>query len=424
MKRVIILILSLTAAAIGCQRSAETPRDDKTSRQIDDLTRKIDELKQLLAEMKQNTPAADAAFRNWLATCLIPGKTTLDEVKSVLGTSYFNLDRPERDSVLTIQYSLDDLAGKKLILDFTKLQAPELSMTKGLLLPRDRPLIDTQWTLEKKPEIGFFFCGYCPHILVDAGGWRLEGKMLPGAVGASRARSDVLVLPRALPKDGKVNIKLANWAPEMEHLDRIELGMVASEPGEQLDFSADGAGYLWRENHWIQCSPPQVHEGQDRWVLNLPEGHDVSVLVLELRNTEAFQDLARQCYSSGAEPNADLRVASPNVTAISPVGTKFFRRVVVPIIAETIQIKLSAPSGMWWVRNAWLGIGRHEELHWLAADRSRAVSKRPQMHDWPLILEPEEEAILSFTVPAKADDQQNWRCALRMSGYYEILSDR
>src|SRR5262245_54275919 len=115
----VLVFAFLVAAPTGCGQSQPRAAVNlKLEEKIDVLSRKVDELNALVADLKLAKPDADERYRSWLATNLTPGKTTLSEVKSIFGMNYMNLDRPTRDNVLTIQYPVADLAGRKLVLDF------------------------------------------------------------------------------------------------------------------------------------------------------------------------------------------------------------------------------------------------------------------------------------------------------------------
>src|SRR4051794_11581476 len=64
-------------------------------------------------------PETFQAFRGWLNTVLVKGRTTRDEVITSFGVHYHDLDRPRRDDVLCIEYFLGDTASfTTLVLDF------------------------------------------------------------------------------------------------------------------------------------------------------------------------------------------------------------------------------------------------------------------------------------------------------------------
>lgn len=414
-----LLFLGLVITLAGCQRAGDPqPAAEKTAKQLDELSRKVDELKSLLADMKQGKPGAEQNYHFWLDRNLTPGQSTLSDVERLLGARHFNLDRPDRDNVLTIQYSLDDIAGKKLVLDFTRQPQRENSLLRGLIVPTD-PQAATSWVLEKKWEFAFHLCGYCPHILVDKDGWQLDGKMLPGAIGVGRERTDTLVLPRAKMRHGSVNIKLANWAPEIEHLDQAELGVVLAEDGMQLDLDSHGQPYLWREHQAFHCTPPITRDGRDHWQLQVAANGRANVLVLEMRNTDTFQDLARQTYlQDDAEPEANLQIEGAEVKTIAPIGTKFFRRVVVLLQADAREVRLSCPTGLWWVRRAWLGSGASAPMTWISPVHAKLESRDGQR----LRLAQNQEVELAFPIKTDLRERSNLHFALRLTGYYEFVN--
>ncbi len=424
MHRLVLMTMSLLVLTLsGCRREVEKPAtEEKSTRQkLDDLSSKVDELKGLLVDLKQGNQGAEAEYRKWLDQNLAPGKTTLTDVQQLFGADYLNLDRPDRDDILTIQYPIDGLAGKKLVLDFTK-QAPSEHWLFGRTYTSSKQGAFDFWCLQGRPEFSFAICGYCPHILVDADGWRLDGKILAGAIGPNRERSDTLVLPRARVRHEMVHVKLANWAPEVEYLDQLELGFVASQTGEDLDFDASGAAYLWQRKDTVQFAGPDARADRDHWQLKFDAQQRPELIVLEVRNTEKFQNLARECYSCNEEPAADLQVDGARPVVIPPVGTKFLRRVVIPVAADSSEIHLTCPAGLWWVRRAWTGSGKLVSMQWLSTSQDDAAGAALQARDGRrLRLAPDKEAEISFRMPPGLGNQNNLRFALRLFGYYEFL---
>src|SRR5205809_210229 len=102
----ICIFLGTTLAS--CGKAAPDAAQADLERKVDDVARKTDELRALLLELKQR-PAADAELRAWLDRNLIPGQTTLGEVRGLFKLDNFDLDRPERDDILTVQVPLDDV---------------------------------------------------------------------------------------------------------------------------------------------------------------------------------------------------------------------------------------------------------------------------------------------------------------------------
>jgi hypothetical protein len=414
-----IVAILLLSASSGCSEQ-EDPQAE-TAKKVDELAKKVDELKALVAELKQNRPGADERYAAWVNTNLVPGKTTVREVEDLFGRDYFNLDRPERDNVITLQYSVSDIAGKKLVLDFAADAPKERTVVWPQKPPKDAVLANL--------EFGYFLCGYCPHILVDDGHWRLEGKMLPGATGLERERSDTLTLPRAKAHKGKVRIKLANWAPETEYLDQVELGAVAAAYGQELDVDCRNKLYAWRSVKTITMPSPEVRAGKDQWRIPIDSGRRPSVLVLEVRNTERFQNAMCKAHRDETpEPNASLNVAGgAERVGVAPVGTKFFRRVVIPLTAGAREAQLSGPAGMWWVRRAWLGQGQPAHVAWLAPAEchgpANALAALLSRDGKRLRLLRDEVAELTFVLPAELRaPQRRPLFALRMFGYYEFAA--
>jgi hypothetical protein len=428
MNRLAMLVLFLSIlAGTGCQRRIETKAsDEKTTQQLDDLSRKVDELKTLLAEMKQGTPGSERECRAWLHDNLTPGQTTLADVERIFGNSYLDLDRPDRDNVVTVQYSLDEVHGKKLVLDFSREKSPRTPIFGEPFLAPGSSTPHNSLVLEKPPEIQLWICGYCPHVLVNSNGWHLDGKMLAGAIGASRERSDTLPLPRAKIDQGAIKVKLANWAPEIEYLEQMELGFIEAQSDEQMDCDANGGTLLWCEEQALTCAKPETTDGRDRWRMT-PDcaRRRPTVLVLELRNTEQFQKFASECYRRGEAPIADLHVDGARPLAISPIGTKFFRRVVVPLEGDLSEVRLSSPTGLWWVRRAWLGQGRKVSPKWMSPSQKDAAAALLRSRDGNrLRLDPNEEAEFTFPLSGENGCSSNLRFALRVTGYYEFIPER
>src|SRR5262249_50291575 len=147
-----------------------------------------------------------------------------------------------------------------------------------------------------------------------------------------------------------------------------ELGAVAAEYGQELDVDCRNKLYVWRSTKAIAMPSPEVRAGRDQWRIPFDSDRRPSVIVLELRNTEKFQNDMRKAHRDEIpELNAFLDVAgSSERVVVAPVGTKFFRRVVIPLAAGAREVQLSGPAGMWWVRRAWLGQGQPAHVTWLA----------------------------------------------------------
>jgi hypothetical protein len=393
-----------------------------------ELAQKKKELQFLLADLKNGKPAAEAHLRAWMNDNVPAGKATLEEVRQLFGDNYVNLDRPDRDDVLTMQYSVDDVGGKKLILDFTE---PKPHDPQADLFVRYFPGLAEVYKKDARLHgisFGQSICGFCPHILVDDGNWRLEGKMLAGAIGAGRESDDTLVLPRAQARNGKVKLRLANWAPEVEQIDQVQLGVVVGQPGEQLDVDRNGQPHLWQQSQNLVVESPRTTGDRDNWHLELQHVNESRVLVLELRNTESFEKTMRAAIRKGGEqlPDAELTLHfDGNSTTINPVGTKFLRRVLIPLPAGTSHVDLACPAGMWWVRRAWLGQGHPASIvHWLSPTEATgpedALSLLHACDRARLQLTEREETQLTFTLPSTIKSAQHLFYVLRMHGYYEF----
>src|SRR5262249_26078431 len=137
-------------------------------------------------------------FERWMAKNVVRGRTTEREIVAHFGKTFSNLDRPKRDDIRTITYDLygDWFDGGCVAFDFDS--------RSGIL---------QDW------HISCWICGFCPHILANDGRWRLEGKMLANRIGVDREGPDTLLLPRLVPQNQRLTIRLANWAPETEYFD-------------------------------------------------------------------------------------------------------------------------------------------------------------------------------------------------------------
>ena len=342
------------------------------------------------------------AFKTWFARTVSKRKTTRAEVTAILGPHARDLDRPDRDGVKTYQYFLGPPGNTGrwyyLVLDFD-------ASTDVLL----------DW------GISYAICGYCPHVYArdHAGSWRLEGKLLAGCVGKRNAGTDVLVLPRGAWRDADTAVKLVNCAPEVEHLEKPELASVPLRPGEELDVALDGKLAVWRPRK--ECPVQLRSEGDGRAVARIAVGPEPKpdVVVLELKNTAAFEAAMRRQFLAGGGdlPRACLIVKQDARAArsVRPVGTKFLRRVVVPLSGKARQIELSAQEGLWFIRRLWFGsLRRHPlRLRW-----------RPAREVTQCRLEPMTYRILRFPPPEDHGRGQRLGHAIRLHGYYEFLPPR
>lgn len=226
----------------------------------------------------------------WLTKNLPKGKATQQDVAAALGrpekgvnewveTSRLNLDRPQRDNVELWQYTLveDSATGTYLVMHFDR---------------GSHTLTD--W------EFSSWICGFCPHVFAFDGRWRLEGKMLAGCVGAERAGTDTLLLPRLQPRDGRLRVRLSNLAPETDHVSHAQLAAVPLAEGEELDITHAGNPTVWHAQQELPVDFSQTAEVA--LPVNPNSGSDV--LVLEVRNTRAFETEMRGVFLDGKKETA------------------------------------------------------------------------------------------------------------------------
>lgn len=342
------------------------------------------------------------AFKTWFARTVSKRKTTRAEVTAILGPHARNLDRPDRDGVKTYEYFLGPPGNSGrwyyLVVDFD-------ASTDVLL----------DW------GISCWICGYCPHVYArdHTGSWRLEGKLLAGCVGHRNAGTDVLVLPRLAGRGRDIRVMLANSAPEIEILERPELASVSLQDGEELDVTADGKLAVWKP---LKESPVGLRSdgsGHVTATIVIDRGLKPDVAVLELKNTARFEAAMRNRILAGRNdfPSACLAVrhGGQRTHVVRPVGTKFLRRVVVPLSGKATQIELSAQEGLWFIRRLWFGSLRRHPL---------PVRWRPARGVTHCRLEPMTHRILRFPPPEDHGRGQRLGHALRLHGYYEFLPRR
>lgn len=374
-----------------------------------------EELEQIVAEFRarkgrESWETAEQRLKGWMARRAVPGRTTEAEVLGWFKERPRDLDRPERDAVHTIEYELthDGPPDVYVVIDFD-------SRTGTL----------QGWHTTES------VCGWCPHILSHDGRWRLEGKMLAGRLGSDRDGLDTLLLPRLLPQDNRLRIRLANWAPELEYLDQVQLGSVPCEPDCEVDIGQGGEPYVWKEGRLLEIEPRRGEAVGDPPSLRLGEPGVGRVVVLEGRNTGEFETAMRKAvFTPGAKwPPAGLALHfdSGSSQVLQPVGTKFLRRVVVPVPPEARTVQLTAPSRIWLVRRAWLGRGQvAQNVTWLSASEASGLEVDVlgflRDHDeHRLVLAPLQEVDLSFMAPAEVSGNLHHRFVLRLWGYYELL---
>jgi hypothetical protein len=351
------------------------------------------------AEVRRNYPREWRDFAKWLKQTIRPGWTTQQEVLDLLGSRCKDLDRPGRDGLFALEYDLAAMGIRGAQEEFLVFE-----------FDRDRVLEYSFMSLG--------ICGFCPHVFADDGGWRLEGKLLAGCVGEQGEGSDTLLLPRATVRQGHVRLRLSNLAPEIEFLDAAALGSVPLAPHEELDADSVGRPFAWTPTRAI----PEAGRGG---AMALGSGPD-RILVLEVRNTAAFEHAMRDHFLGGApEPaGSALRVTFDVGSAFNlpAVGSKFLRRVVVPIPPEARAATLPGTNPLWQVRRVWLGTGRIAAAHWQAPVGSDPAADLLRQADGRrLRLDPGQEVVLTFPAPPPAPAGSHGGFLLRLTGHYEFL---
>jgi hypothetical protein len=370
------------------------------------------ELKPILDELRTAAEVSETLerFEKWMAKNVVRGQTTAADIFASFGKDNRDLDRPTRDGIRTISYFLygDAYNGGNVVFEF--------DFRTGIL--RD-------W------QTSSWVCGYCPHILANDGRWRLEGKMLAGRIGAHREGPDTLLLLRLVPQNERLHVRVANWAPEMEYLDHLQLGVVPCEPGCEVDTDAQGQPYVWKELRPLNIGSPSLEGDRDGWMVSVGKPMVGRVIVIEARNTGDFEKAMRKAVLRPGTPwpPAELTLRFDNGIGrkLLPVGTKFLRRIVVPIPSEAHTLRINALSKMWFVPRTWLGQGQvAKHVAWLSATDARGLGadtlgllRNRDAHR--LTLAPMQEVDLSFIAPRQASKGQPCRFVLRMWGYYELL---
>ena len=261
--------------------------------------------------------------------------------------------------------------------------------------------------------------------------------MAAGRKNARRAswaeprRAGYLAVAALVRTDQSLRIRLANWAPEMEYIDQVRLGVVPCDSGLEVDMDGEGQPYVWKETHRVELEPARHDAGCDGWMLSVGDPEAGRVIVLEARNTGEFERAMRKFVfkSDAVWPCASLDLGFDNggCQELLPVGTKFLRRIVVPVPPDARTLRISAPHDVWLVRRAWLGLGHvAQNVAWLSAtersghevDVLGLVRERDEAR---LVLAPMQEVDLGFIAPAAVSDDSHYKFALRLCGYYELL---
>jgi len=317
----------------------------------------------------------------------------LDEAVRIFGDPLdkvtFTLDRPDRDNVISLQFPI-----------------PNYHLYTHLVLHFDR---ETKKLIQT--EVSFAICGFCPHVYALDGNWRLEGKMLAGCVGSDNSGTDTLLLPRLRAENGTLRVKVANLAPEVEHLRDLTLGSVPLQAGEELDIDSEGNPAVW--------TPAQEFAATWENGAVIAPAAGSQVLVLEVKNSAEFETAMRRAFLDGhpesRETNLSIHFDNGSVTRVRPVGTKLLRRVVVEIPPGATQARIVAEGDFWSMRRFWTGMKGNPE---------RTIEWNASSPEGSMTLHPMEEQILKFTAPVKPlPAGWRWGYCLRMSGYYDFIRE-
>jgi hypothetical protein len=197
------------------------------------------------------------------------------------------------------------------------------------------------------------------------------------------------------------------------------LAGVALDDRQHLDVSVSGDLVVWRQQAEIPLAPPPAVNGVSELTVDIdPESED-DVLVLELRNTSAFEDEMRRVFLDGKpeDKKTTLTVSfqGGRSVEIKPVGTKFLRRVVVPLPRRTRSVTLRSPGDFWFTRRLWIGkeIKQKHPPMWRKPTNAQAIG-----------LSPMESAVLKFSVRSDESSAKRMGYVLRIQGYYDFVKNR
>ena len=406
MKRVLYTVLCLFLV-VGCRKDVVSSTDERPPPVS--VSPRTNDAQWVTAVRDGGIPnSVDAASASsWLAENLTRGESTKKEVLAIFGEPGrsgtrlpSHLDRPERDDVAVYQYYLWHHDGANwgcLVIHFD-------SKTDVLL----------DW------EISHSICGYCPHVFAFDEQWRLEGKMLAGSVGKQKTGVDTLLLPRLTVRGNSLFVKLSNLAPEVDHVTEASLAAVFLNKGEELDISAAGNLVVWRPQRQLPVEFPPAANGASAITVDFDPKTGSDVIVLEVRNTFAFETAMRRLFLEGKKEvlktTLTLDFGWNRLVEIQPVGTKFLRRIVVAVPERTTGVTLRAEGDFWYTRRLWLGTdGSYEHV----------TAWQEPMDARPISLLPMEDTVLAFHGHRDTEDStKRMGYALRIRGYYDFVKNR
>ncbi len=386
---------------IGCGSANQSAQKVEVPGSIDQPQQRDPEWVEAIRDGRRPKAVDVEDAKSWLGKHLTNGMTTKQQVLDLFGLPGRNseiqpgqLDRPKRDGVKTIQYRLwehDPVNWGYLVLH-----------------------IDAKTDVLETWEISHSVCGFCPHTFAFDGDWRLEGKMLAGCVGADRAGTDTLILPRLKPTDGSLLVRLSNLAPEIDHVSDMSLAAVSLDDDEELDVSPDGELVVWRPLREISIQRPRDNAQHSTMEYALEATGDV--IVLEVRNTAAFEVSMRKKFLHREPDNGrtalSVSFGQGPATEVQPVGTKFLRRVVIPLPETASRVTLQSEGGFWFVRRLWIG---KQSPHQTPPQWQRPGNANPAN------LAPGEYVDLDFPCRwSSVDSSRRTAFALRLRGHYEF----
>ncbi len=109
-----------------------------------------------------------------------------------------------------------------------------------------------------------------------------------------------------------------------------------------------------------------------------------------------------------------------NAAHVQPVGTKFLRRVVIPVPRETRTVTLTMQGDLWSVRRLWIGARRQPRQPplWRGPSGPLAPPELKELDGQRLCLGPNDEVVLEFAASQPPAPEQRVGHVLRVWGYY------